>query len=133
MRGTKQSVEIPSDMDGMSLLKLVQGKQKEWRKCIDIEHTTNFREDNYWCALTDGKIKYIWNFHNGTEQLFDLEKDPGELTECSNNKKYEKTVEKMRKAMINHLSERGDSFVKNGQLVVRTSTMLYSPNYPETI
>ncbi len=122
---------VPSDMDGMSLLKLVQGKQEEWRTYIDMEHATCYNADNYWCALTDGKIKYIWNFHNGSEQLFDLEKDPKELTECSKNKKYAKTVEKMRQAMVDHLSERGDSFVKDGQLVVRTSTMLYSPNYPE--
>ncbi|MDR2914492.1 MAG: arylsulfatase [Tannerella sp.] len=124
---------IPSDMDGMSLLKLVQGKQEEWRTYIDMEHATCYSADNYWCALTDGKIKYIWNFHNGSEQLFDLEKDPKELTECSKHKKYAKTVEKMRQAMVDHLSERGDSFVKDGQLVVRTSTLLYSPNYPENV
>jgi hypothetical protein len=86
--------------------------------------------DNYWCALTDGKIKYVWNFHNGSEQLFDLEKDPGELTECSKQKNYTQILEKMRKAMVEHLSERGESFVKDGQLVVRSSTLLYSPHYP---
>lgn len=125
--------DIPSDMDGNSLLKLVQGQSDEWRKYIDIEHATCYKADNYWCALTDGKIKYVWNFHNGSEQLFDLEKDPGELKECSKNKKYARTIETMRAAMIKHLSERGESFVKNGQLVIRESTMLYSPHYPDNI
>lgn len=124
--------QVPSDMDGMSLLKLVQGKQSEWRAFIDIEHATCYKADNYWCALTDGKIKYVWNFHNGSEQLFDLEKDPHELTECSGQKKYAKTLEKMRQEMVNHLSERGDAYVKNGQLTVLPSTILYSPHYPET-
>lgn len=121
----------PADMDGMSLLKLVRGKQEEWRTFIDMEHATCYKEDNYWCALTDGKIKYVWNFHNGSEQLFDLENDPGELTECSKLGEYAKTVEKMREAMAVHLSERGDSFVKNGCPVIRASTMLYSPNYSD--
>lgn len=124
--------QVPSDMDGISLLKLIQGKQDEWRTYIDIEHATCYRAENYWCALTDGKIKYIWNFHIGSEQLFDLEKDPGELNECSKNKKYTSTMEKMRKAMIEHLAERGESFVKNNQLMTRSETMLYSPNYPKT-
>jgi choline-sulfatase len=124
--------ETPQDMDGRSLVNLVQGKQAHWRTFIDMEHATCYDANNYWCALTDGKIKYIRNFHNGSEQLFDLEKDPGEQRECSGLKPYAKTVEDMRNAMIDHLSERGDAFVKDGRLVVRTSTMLYSPNYPES-
>lgn len=123
--------QVPPDMDGMSLSKLVQGRQHEWRTYIDIEHATCYRKENYWCALTDGKIKYIWNFHTGNEQLFDLEKDPCELTDCFRHKKYAKTIVKMRTAMTEHLSERGDSSVKDGQLVTRTTTMLYSPNYPQ--
>lgn len=124
--------EVPPDMDGNSLLKLVQGKQNEWRTYIDIEHATCYRKENYWCALTDGKIKYVWNFYTGSEQLFDLEKDPHELVERSKDKQYTQTVHQMRKAMIEHLSERGDTFVKDGQLITRTSTMLYSPHYPGT-
>lgn len=37
----------------------------------------------------------------------------------------------MRNAMIEHLSERGEDFVKDGKLVIRKKTMLYSPNYPK--
>ena len=33
--------------------------------------------------------------------------------------------------MVNHLSERGEEFVKDGRLVKRKETMLYSPNYPK--
>ena len=58
---------IPQDMDGQSLLRLMEGKTDQWRKYIDLEHATCYSPDNYWCALTDGKIKYIWRFHTGTE------------------------------------------------------------------
>ena len=50
---------VPPDMDGKSLLKLVQGQESEWRKYLDMEHATCYSQDNYWCALTDGKIKYV--------------------------------------------------------------------------
>lgn len=122
---------IPPDMDGSSLHKLVNGRSEEWRKFIDMEHATCYSPDNYWCALTDGKMKYIWNFHTGKEQLFDLKKDPQELVDCAGKSDYIKLQKEFRDAMIGHLAERGDTFVKNGELVVRDSTLLYSPNFPQ--
>ena len=119
-------------MDGKSLLKLVQGRQNEWRKYLDMEHATCYSPDNYWCALTDGKIKYVWNFHTGKEELFDLRKDPNELVECSGKPAYATQLKEMRQAMVDHLAERDETFVKDGKLVVRETTMLYSPNYPQT-
>lgn len=86
---------------------------------------------NYWCALTDGKIKYIWRIHTGTEELFDLTQDPQELHNAVNDKKYRKQLTEMRNEMIRHLSERGEEFVKDGRLVVKEKTMLYGPHYPE--
>jgi len=122
---------VPDDMDGRPLRLLAQGETAGWRRYIDLEHATCYRKENYWCALTDGKIKYVWNFHTGTEQLFDLVKDPHELRECSADKKYRKQLAQLRQAMIEHLSERGEGYVKDGELVKRTSTLLYSPNYPK--
>lgn len=123
---------IPSDMDGHSLLPLVQTKNPAWRKYIDLEHATCYSDDNYWCALTDGKIKYIWNFHNGSEQMFDLCKDRGETHNCIDDAEYISIREKLNRAMVEHLKERGADFVLNGQLVVREKSLLYSPNYPQS-
>lgn len=107
------------------------GKGKApWREYIDIEHSTAYWADNYWCAFTDGKIKYIWFFRTGEEQLFDLSKDPYELHDLSKAKASGKTLEKMRKAMAGHLQERGEEWVKDGKLVIRNKNLLYSPNYP---
>lgn len=122
---------VPADMDGKSLLGLVRGKQNGWRKYIDMEHATCYSKDNYWCALTDGKIKYVWNFHTGKEELFDLQADPHELTERSADPAYSGKLEEMRQAMVVHLAERGEGFVKDGKLQTREQTMLYSPNYPQ--
>jgi len=115
-------------MDGDSLLKLVRDPQSGWRPWIDLEHSTCYSQDNYWCALTDGKIKYIWFFRTGKEQLFDLENDPNELHNLANKKTA--TLKKWRQRMVEHLTERGEGFVKDGKLVQRKETMLYSPNYP---
>ena len=124
-------VTIPTDMDGRSLLPLAKGMETNWRKYLDLEHATCYSDDNYWCALTDGKIKYIWRIHTGTEELFDLTQDPQELHNAVNDKKYRKQLTEMRNEMIRHLSERGEEFVKDGRLVVKEKTMLYGPHYPE--
>lgn len=121
--------KIPEDMDGRSLATLVQSKQPSWRKYIDLEHSTCYSDDNYWCALTDGKMKYVWNLHNGSEQLFDLKIDPQELHNCIKDQTYTTVASEMRTALAEHLKERGDSFVKDGVLQTRPN-MLYSPNFP---
>lgn len=122
----------PNTMEGSSLLGLLTDPNtEEWRKYIDLEHASTYVFDNYWAALTDGREKYIWFFSTGEEQLFDLEKDPGETTNLISNKVYSTRLELWRSGMINHLKERGEGFVKDGMLVKRTTNLLLSPNYPD--
>lgn len=123
--------EVPAEMDGKSLVSLMKGDTKGWRKYIDLEHATCYSDDNYWCALTDGRMKYIWRFHTGEEELFDMVKDPHELKNVAGEKKYRSTLAEMRQAMVEHLSERGEEFVKDGKLQVLKRTVLYSPLFPD--
>lgn len=122
--------QVPSDMDGRSMLALTKGQTEGWRRWIDLEHATCYSDRNYWCALTDGRLKYIWFLRTGEEQLFDLVKDPQETTDRSADKNYRKQLDELRRAMADHLSERGEEWVKDGKLQTRSSTLLYSPNYP---
>ena len=124
-------VEKPTEMDGLSLLDLMQSRKPSWRKYIDIEHATAYWKENYWCALTDGKVKYIRFLTNGAEQLFDLEQDPMELNDLSASKKHRKMLLEMRKAMVEHLQERGEEWVKEGELVLKEKSLLYGPHYPK--
>lgn len=122
---------VPADMDGASMLSLVKTSDAPWRQYIDLEHATCYSDRNYWTALTDGHLKYIWFLTTGEEQLFDLDNDPQETTNQVGNKKYKKQLAAMRQAMVQHLGERGDEWVKDGKLQTRTKTVLYSPNYPK--
>ena len=70
-------------------------------------------------------MKYIWFIHTGEEQLFDLSSDPGEQKNLSGNSHYADRLVEMRKAMVDHLQERGTEFVKDGKLAVRDQTLLY--------
>lgn len=59
-------------------------------------------------------------------------KDPKETDDVSEDRKYSKDMKELREAMIEHLKERGEEWVKGGKLVTRKTTMLYSPNFPKS-
>lgn len=116
----------PVPLDGRSVMDLVRGKP--WRETIDLEHDICYGPENSWNALTDGRMKYIFHAHQGQEQLFDLEEDPGEIRDLAQEKK--RVLKAWRERMVEHLEERGEPFVKDGQLLKRSEGFLYGPNYP---
>jgi len=120
---------IPNQLDGKSLLELVRGRTGNWRPFIDLEHSMCYSND-HWTALTDGRQKYIYYAYDGREQLFDLEKDPGECHDLAGQSSSQDTLKQWRQRMVAHLSERGPEFVENGALTIRKKRLLYSPNYP---
>jgi choline-sulfatase len=121
----------PSRFDGASLLDLVRGKADGWREFIDFEHDVCYHPSNHWNALTDGHAKYIFHAQDGEEQLFDLDQDPGELYDLAKAPEHADTLRLWRGRMVEHLAERGEPFVKNGELALRPDRMLYSPHYPK--
>lgn len=122
----------PQPLDGRSLLDAVRGVA-DWRAVIDLEHDICYGPENHWNALTDGKSKYIFHARDGKEQLFDLEKDPGESADLSNDPAYAPALARWREQMIAHLAPRGDAWVQNGQLALRPESILHSPNYPASV
>ena len=123
---------IPEHLDGMSLLRLVRGNTESWRPFIDMEHNVCYSKENHWNGLTDGRFKYIYHAYAGNEQLFDLKNDPGEINDLAADPAYHAILKTWRNQLIEHLSERGETFVSNGKLVPRPDGMLYSPLFPKT-
>jgi len=121
---------IPNHLDGKSLLEPVRGNTKDWRPFIDMEHSMCYNKD-HWNALTDGKVKYIYYAFDGREELFDLAGDPGELHNLAAEPAHKKTLLEWRQRMVEHLSERGESFVSGGKLAIRKERLLYSPQFPK--
>ena len=123
-------VPLPSDLDGMSMLDLIKGKKTNWRKVLDLEHGPCYWPENSWTGLTDAKFKYIYFATTGEEQLFDLENDPTEKYDLAKKKQFKNTLQQWRKRMIAHLAERGEPWVVNHDLGLRTEAIRFSPNYP---
>ncbi len=123
-------VPVPHGVEGRSLLGLARNPDSGWREWIDLEHDVVYHPDNHWNALTDGVWKYIYHANSGQEQLFQLTKDPAELTDLAGDTAFGPELKKWRGRLIAHLAPRGDPWVVKGRLGLRHERQLYSPNYP---
>ena len=122
-------VEPARKLDGASLLNLARNPKGEWRDAIDLEHGVCYAPENNWNGFTDGRSKYIYHALHGEEQLFDLQKDPGEINDLSGVSASEPLLRQWRQRMVAHLEGRGEKWVKGGRLQTRQA-IPKSPNYP---
>ena len=87
-------VEIPSDMQGSSLLPLFKGDTpNDWRKSF-YYHYYEFPGGHSVArhfGVTNGKQKLISYYQLGEWELFDLEKDPEELNSVYDQSQYSET------------------------------------------
>lgn len=124
-------IPIPDEMDGMSMLDLINGEKDEWRKILDLEHGRCYWPENSWTGLTDAKYKYVYFNTTGEEQLFDLDNDPGEKSNLAEKPQNKKLLQEWRKRMIKHLAERGEPWIVDNDLGIITDEIKFSPNYPK--
>ncbi|MCL2649684.1 MAG: sulfatase [Candidatus Azobacteroides sp.] len=97
-------VQIPSSMQGESMKDILQGKKNpEWRKSFLYEY---FLEDFYpkagpgMVAVRTEQFKYVHSFVNGdSDELYDLIKDPGEMVNLVDNKKYTEQLMLLKKEL----------------------------------
>lgn len=94
--------KISSHIQGRSLIPLLTGKAKNWRSSFFMEYYS-FENPFPWLIDTDYKAlrneryKYIhWIRHPEKDELYDLEKDPYELTNLFHQTAYGKIAQKMK-------------------------------------
>jgi arylsulfatase len=106
-------VEIPSSVEGRSLVPLLRGRIDDgWpRPFVHGEYA------NLGHYLTDGRMKYIWFSGDGREQLFDLVADPKELRDLSASPQHAAALEQWRQRLVEHLRDRPEGFTDGTRLV----------------
>ena len=125
-------IEAPESTDGGNLLEPVSGRSGAWRTYLDLEHNVCYSPRNNWNALTDGKWKYIYQALDGEEYLFDLQSDPGERRNLAGTVSYGGELRRWRARLVMHFEERGEPYLRQGQLAPRPEGNLYSPWYPSS-
>ena len=92
-------IEVPKEMDGTSMLPILSGdKDVKWRDVAYYHyyespgpHNVPFHE-----GVRTDKYKLINYYGSGEWELFDLTKDPGEMTSQYNNPEYKSIVKMMK-------------------------------------
>ena len=108
-------IPIPDDVDGMSMLPLVQGGTKPDRTWIHGEHCGY--DDNGWQFLVSRDRKYIWNTSTGREYFFDLARDPQERTNLAADPAFRTELAQFRSRLVSILAQRPeDGLTRDGQL-----------------
>ncbi|OGS22285.1 MAG: hypothetical protein A2252_06910 [Elusimicrobia bacterium RIFOXYA2_FULL_39_19] len=93
-------------MDGKNLLPLVTSKKTKWRDSVVAEshghHALLSQRMIRW-----NKYKYVFSPYT-TDELYDLKKDPYELTNLVQNKKYRNLIRNMKKKLSLWMNETKD-------------------------
>lgn len=114
-------VPVPESCDGKSLLRFVRDTpapeaagDEAWREWLHGEHVY-FGQSLQW--VTDGHVKYLWASGWGTEELFDLDSDPGELRNLAPLPEHAHLLGLWKGRLIEALTGREEGFVHDGDLV----------------
>lgn len=84
--------------------------------------------------LTDGRHKYIWFPRLGTEQLFNLQDDPGECHDLSDRADCQEELLKWRRRLIDLLEPRNCGLTDGRELLCQTGKpIMVSPKYAERL
>jgi arylsulfatase A-like enzyme len=117
----------PPVVDGVNLLPVLRGEGGAIRPWLHLEHAKAYSNEQGYHALTDGRFKYIWCPANGTEQLFDLENDPREEHDLSNDTPHVETLETWRATLTERLARRPEGFSDGKRLIAGRP---YPPLHP---
>lgn len=103
-------VEIPETVDGGSLLSLCEDPDgAAWRERYHGEHGPTYH-DKTACQYLIDDFKYVWNPLTDEELLFDLEADPHEETDLSDDPEYRVELSDRRTDLIERLADRPEGF-----------------------
>lgn len=104
-------------VDGVSLVPELRGEMVTIRPWLHFEHAPCYSKDQAFHALADGHLKYIWRPNDGSEYLFDLDKDPREEHNLVRDPSSRKLLEQWRGTLIERLASRPEGFSDGQRLI----------------
>ena len=110
-------VKSPAHVDGVNLLPTLRGDPQVIREWFHYEHAPCYSKAQAYHALTDGHIKYIWRPIDGREQLFDLDRDPREENDLSDDSSHHAMLQAWRRRLVQRLADRPEGFSEDGGLI----------------
>lgn len=107
-------LEAPGHMDGRSFLDIAQGKSTPWRDSLLYEYywERNFPQTPTMHAIRTERWKYIHYFGIwDTDELYDMQNDPLEITNLINHPEHQKTAQQLNRQLFAELERTGGMFI----------------------
>ena len=96
-------VEVPADVDGVSMVDLLAGTNEEWRTSLYYhfyEFPAIHRVQRHY-GVRDERYKLMHFYFRMDEwEFYDLEKDPQEMNNAINDPKYAKEIERLKAEVL---------------------------------
>ncbi len=101
-------LQTPDNMDGKSFLPLLEGHNVNWRDAIFYEYywERNFPQTPTVHAVRTERYKYL-HYHGiwDTDELYDLQNDPEEMTNLIDEPEHEQLITELNKRLLDWLRE----------------------------
>jgi arylsulfatase A-like enzyme len=109
--------DIPSHMDGVSMKPLLlQSGSADWREDLMAEHFGHKDYDGIQRVLYYGDFKYVAHLDD-SDELYDLKKDPFEMTNVIEEPKYEHALQEAKRRLHARMRDSMDSLESSLQLI----------------
>jgi len=99
-------VDVPEKYQGRPLQPLLNGNMPNgWRTDVYCEHHMDHNDIPKWYGVRGTRFMYANYYEEGVELLYDLEKDPTELTNIANNPEAQEVLQNMRARSEEYVKE----------------------------
>jgi len=102
-------VPIPDSVEGQSLVPVMLGEKDAFRDATCGNCGVVY-------GVSDAQTKYMWFSDDDYEFLFDLQNDPRDLHDLSEDPKWQEVLEKQRQRIIDWMAANDDPHVVDGKL-----------------
>jgi arylsulfatase A-like enzyme len=108
--------KVPADWDGLSMLQWLDKPDISWRDMAISEYYSHNISSGY-VMIRKGKFKYVYHTppdssHPAERELYDLEKDPGELKNLAGDPACSSKILEMHDLLLKELKENPDDTEK---------------------
>lgn len=99
-------LEIPIDLDGKSLLPMLQEETSRWRECVFSQYWYKIKNGPGIISMARNKNWKYCHHITDFDELYDLNNDPEEMNNLCFDPKYKSTLNEMRSILFDWMADK---------------------------